>query len=162
MKTISALVSAVLVSAFALFAAPVNGTIDVASVGTKGDSVIVMIPIDFGQYVTNDAAWRINTTDKWYVWACFDKDNSYTVEAGKDVSVLVEGTVTTDGNHIRASFRKLDGYKGHVVWSAYQVCGNVSVPIWVNSGFNNKPGIPADKYGWRSSNNAVAFYHTAL
>ena len=162
MKTISAIVSVVLVSAFALFAAPVNGTIESANITIVGDSIVVLVPIDFGQYSASDSKWRINTTDKWYVWAAYDKDNSYSVEAGKDVSVLVQGVVTADGNHIRAAFRKLDGYKGHVVWSAYQSQGGNNVQIWVNCGFHNRPGIAQDKYGWMSANGSVAFYNANL
>lgn len=162
MKAISSILAVLSLFAVSLFAAPMNGTIESSSVSKKGDSVIVMIPIDWGQYSTTDTKWRINRADKWCVWVAFDKDGSYTVEQGKDVSVMVEGAVTADGNHIRAAFPMLTGYSGHIVWSAYQSQAAGNVPIWVNCGFRNKPGIPADKYGWMSSDNKVAFYHANL
>lgn len=163
MKAISSIL-AVLVSVFAVFAAPANGVIEPAklSLTPNGDSVVVLVPIDWGQYSAGEARWRINRTDNWFVWAAFDKDNDYSVVAGKDVSVLVEGVVTADGNHIRASFPKLEGYKGHIVWSAYQAQEQGNVSIWVNCGYRNKAGIPADRYGYKSSDEKTMFYHANL
>lgn len=161
MKTISAFVSALVFTAAVAFAAPTNGTIEVAKTAVSGDSVVTYTPIDWGQYSSSDTKWRITSGDKWSVWIVFDKDNNSVIEPGKDVSVLLNGVLTVDGNYIRAAFVPPAGYKGHVMWSAYQVQADKKVNIWVNVGYHNRAGVPKDPSGY-TDNNGLSVYHLYL
>ena len=148
-------------------AAPKNGTIEMAALQAKGDSLIAYVPIDYGQLLPDVAGSKLLDLGRgnWYIVVAYDNN----IKDGKfDVPFKVVGaaSLTAEQNYVSVKFPKKSGYK-YIQFTAYQMVNGSKIFFWVNNGERGSGApsfeqVPKDPAGVKDPNTNGSFYRFSL